>query len=333
MHSEKLTRRLGLILFLAAAALTWLTLDRAEPRADWLRVEAPRIAVVGQSFPLRVHLAPLTEPSYLVADLHWTPARDTAMKYLATGGPKAVGKGGGDFVFEIAVPPRPGLRFVSGVIYLGPTGNWGDHKLSTSTELIPVAMDTAPAKETRLELLHLKPPADIAPDHPHPAAAPRWLTGLLFLAALITAWRAASSNKDATGRPGPAIRGWHALLILLALACLWETFGLEGWLGERARAIAHAEDFYYPRAALQKFVISTAVAATILFFLCLRRVRPSHRLLLVSLTLYLALALVNLMSLHAIDQVAGLCWHGLTLVQVLKLACAALTLQGVRRAS
>jgi hypothetical protein len=121
------------------------------------------------------------------------------------------------------------------------------------------------------------------------------------------------------------------LVVLLALACLWELFGLESWLGNQVRSMARARDFYYPRAVLQKVVISVAVAATVLLLPFVRRVRSSRRLVLVSFALYLAISAANLVSLHAIDKVADLSWHGVSLVQALKLGCAAMTLLGVRR--
>jgi high-affinity Fe2+/Pb2+ permease len=76
----------------------------------------------------------------------------------------------------------------------------------------------------------------------------------------------------------------------------------------------------------QKVVISVTIAATIVFFLFIRRMNSSHRFLLASFALYLAVSGVNLVSWHPIDRVADLSWHGLTLVQALKLGCAALTL-------
>ena len=321
----------GLILFAAAAALIWWGLDRAEHRADWLRVEAPRLAISGQPFPIRVHLAPLAEPGFVCADLHWGTTRDTPMQYLATGGPKAVGKAGGTLDFEIVVPSKEGLRFVMGVIFFSPTGGWNDSKLATSTELIPVASDAAGPKETRLEPLRLHPSGDLSPSHPSPAYAPRLLTGLLFLAAMMAAWSAGQSSRAHDGRPGPETRWWQALVVLLALACMWELFGLESWLGERARTMARAGDLYYPRAVFQKTVISVAVGATVLFLLFIRRTRISRRLVLISFVLYLAIAAVNVVSLHVIDRVADLSWHGVSLVQALKLGCAAMTLQGVRK--
>ena len=321
----------GLVLFVAAAAMIWWGLGRAERPADWLRVEAPRCALVGQSFPIRVHLAPVAERGFLCADLHWGTTRDTPMQYLASGESKVVGKKGGTLDFEIVVSPREGMRFVMGVIFLSGTGNWDDHELAASTELIPVVSDPAAPRQTRLEPLRLQPPGDLSPDHPRPASAPRLLTGLLFLVAMMAAWSIERSTKAHDGRPGPETRWWQVLVVGLALACFWEMFGLEHWLGDRARALARAGDLYYPRAVLQKVVISAAVAATVLLVPIFRRTRSSNRVLVVSFGLYIAISAVNLVSLHAIDKVANLTWHGVSLVQALKLGCAAMTLEGVRR--
>jgi hypothetical protein len=322
----KLSGRVGLILLVAGAAAVWWGLDHWERPAAWLRVEAPRRAVAGQTLPLLVHLAPLTEPSRLCADLHWGTTRDTSMGYLGTGGSKAVGKEGGTFDFEIRIPPAQGMRFITGILFLSPTGSWKNHTRVAATEVIPVSSNTMDKVETRLEPLRVQPPGDATTDHPRSAAAPRWLTALLFLFAAVAAWGGSPSADGSSGVPDHGSRWWQVLAVAMALACLWELFGLESWLGAQARAMARAEDFYYPRAVFQKVVISVAIAATILFFLFIRRISGSHRLLLASFALYLAISAVNLVSWHPIDMVADLSWHGLTLVQALKLGCAALTL-------
>jgi hypothetical protein len=253
------------------------------------------------------------------------------MQYLASGGPKAVGKEGGMFDFEVVVHPKKGMRFVMGVIYFSRTGGWGDHKLVANTEPIPVVSEPATPKQTRLEPLRLQPPSDAPSSHPPPAYAPRLLTGLLLLVAMIAALGVGPSTKAADGKPGLETRWWRAMVVLLALAFLWELFGLENWLAEKARTMARAADFYNPRALLQKAAISAAVAATVLLFPFIRRARSSDRLALVALALYVAISVVNLVSLHAIDKVADLSWHGVSLVQALKLGCAAMIVQGVHR--
>ena len=322
----KLSGRVGLILLVAGAAAVWWGLDHWERPAAWLRVEAPRRAVVGQTLALRMHLAPLAEPARLCADLHWGTTRDTSMGYLGTGGSKPVDKEGGTFDFEISIPPARGVRFVTGILFLSRTGNWEDHTLVAATKLIPVSSNTADKVEMRLEPLRVQPPGDATTDHPRPATAPRWLTALLFLFAAMAAWGGGPSAGGSSEGLDRANRWWQVLAVAMALSCLWELFGLESWLGAQARAIARAKDLYYPRAVFQKIVISVSIAATVLFFLFIRRVRSTYRLLLASFALYLAISGVNLVSWHPIDRVADLSWHGLTLVQALKLSCAALTL-------
>jgi hypothetical protein len=326
----RLLGRAGLIVLVVVAAAMWWVLDRSEPRATWLRVEAPRRAVAGQSLPMRVHLAPLAEPTRVCADLHWGTARDRTMGYLAGGGSKAVGKKGGTFDFEILVRPANELRFVTGIIFLSRTGSWGDHTLVAATEVIPVSSNTVDEVEMRLESLRLLPPGDSSTGPRRPAAFPRFLIALLFLAAAVAAWRISQTSEG----PAPELgrRWWQIFAVLLALACLWELSGLEGWLGAHARAMARAGDLYYPRAALQKIVISGVIAATVVFLIFLWRARSSRRLLLAVFGLYLGITAVNLVSLHAIDRIADLSWHGVSLLQALKLACAAMTLQGIRRA-
>jgi hypothetical protein len=322
----KLSGRVGLILLVASAAAVWWGLDHWERPAAWLHVEAPRRAVAGQTLALRVHLAPLAEPTRLCADLHWGTSRDTSMGYLGTGGSKAVGKEGGTFDFEITIPPAQGVRFVTGILFLSRTGSWNDHTLVAATEVIPVSSNTMEKVEARLEPLRVQPPGDATTDHPRPAAAPRWLTALLFFFAAVAAWGGGPSADGSSGVPGHGSRWWQVLAVAMALSCLWELFGLESWLGAQARAMARTEDLYYPRAVFQKVVISVTIAATVLFFLFIRLMRSSYRLLLASFALYLAISGVNLVSWHPIDRVADLSWHGLTLVQALKLGCAALTL-------
>jgi len=328
--AAKLRGRAGLILLVMAAALIWWVLERLEPRAEWLQVEAPRRAVAAQFLPLRVHLAPLAEPARLCADLHWATSHDRVVGFLAGGGSKAAGKEGGDFDFQIMVTPRAGLRFVIGIIYLSRTDNWSDHTLVASTELIPVSSDPGARVETRMKRLRLEPSEPGANGHARPAMLPRLLTVLLFLAAAAVARRAGQPAENSP--PSPGTLWWQTLAVLLVLVCLWELFGLEDWLGERLRAMAQANDFYYLRAVVQKIVISVAGAATVIFLIIVWRARSSRRWLLTFFGLYLVISAVNLVSLHAIDRIADLSWHGVSVVQALKLVCAAMTLEGVRRA-
>lgn len=202
--------------------------------------------------------------------------------------------------------------------------------LAANTELIPVVSEPAGATQPRLEPLRLQTTSGTSSGHSSASNLPRWLTGLLLLIAVIGGWEARRSRKAPEGRPETEDRLGLALVVVLAMACAWELLGLEVWLGERARALARVGDFYYPRALVQKVVISMAVAAAVVVFPLIRRARKSDRLVVVAVGLYVVISAVNLVSLHAIDRVAELSWHGMSLVQAMKLGCAAMAVQGMR---
>ena len=328
-----LTRRAvqGLLLLLAAAVAIWWGLNRAERRPDWLRVEAPRAAVVGRPFRVRLYLGPLPEAGFVSVDLHYSTAHDTPMQYLCASDTKPVGQEGGIFEFDIPVPPREGMRFLMGVVCITRTGNWRDHTRAANTDFIPIASATETAAPWRLEPLGLQPegtsPANTAARSP----VPRILTGLLFLAAVIAATTRGAPAKASNSGPGAAVRWWQGLVVLLALACLWELLGLENWLGNRARALVSARDLYYERGMVQKVVISATVAAAFLVLPLILRVPRAYRLVLAALALYLLVALVNLISLHSVDRVASLTWHGVSVARAIKLACVATILLALYR--
>jgi hypothetical protein len=215
------------------------------------------------------------------------------------------------------------LRFVSGIFFLSPTGDWRDHTLVADTLLIPVSSKPRDKVVRRLKPLGTQSYGDNTEDS-HTTAAPRWLTGLVFLISAVWVWR--------SGRLDQGNRRWQLLAVALALACLWELFGLEPWFTTQARTIARAWDLYYPRAIFQRAVVSLAMVGWILLYLFFLRVSGSRRLLAVAFALYVAIALVNLVSWHPIDVIVDMSWHGFTVVQALKLGCAAMILLEVRRA-
>lgn len=316
--------RVALLLLVALAALIWLALQRLEPRAEWLLVEAPREAIVGQELPLRVHLSPSAEPVWLGVDLHWGATRDSSKGYLATGGAFPAGTEGGTYDFKIRVAPRDGLRFVTGIIYLSKAGSWESRTRVAATELIPVRVQAAGELETRLEPLGARPLMEGVQEQSHPAATPRILCALLFLGACLKVWRGGQASVD------PGGFGWRWLAMGLGLAGIWELLGLESWVGAQARALTHAGDIYHARIWFQEAAIGLTLAATAAFLILLRRTRCSCRMGLAFFGLYAGIAGVNLLSWHVFDQVADLSWHGWTLVQTLKLACAAMTWYGLR---
>lgn len=309
----------------------WWWLGRLEGRVDWLKVEGSPHATVGEPLPIRVHIAGLTGPSYLCADLHWANTHDTSNGYLASGGAKRVGKEGGSFDFEIRVQATNGLRFVNGIIYLSPTGDWNDRTFAAATGLIPVTsgQNSSASKLVRLPVQLLE---DNAQGKIQATTIPRLMIGFLLLASAVVAWVNCRFVASSLERSDEKHRRWQVVAAALTLACIWELFGLENWVGNHARALAHAGDVYYSRAVFQKALISATLAATFVFLCFLWRKRGAYQLLLVFFGLYLAISAVNLLSFHSIDKYADLSWHGVTLIEALKFVCAAVILKGVWQA-
>ncbi|MGC3960191.1 MAG: hypothetical protein QM813_20380 [Verrucomicrobiota bacterium] len=118
-------------------------------------------------------------------------------------------------------------------------------------------------------------------------------------------------------------RTWWVIVVGFALAGIWELVGLEHSLGNWARSFARAEDVYYFRPVLQRAVISVIGAALLVWFGFGGR-RRKCSLWVVGFGLYVAIATVNLFSLHAIDRYATASWHGVTAVDAVKFSCAML---------
>jgi hypothetical protein len=319
-------RRTGavLLLVITIAVGAWWLLDRLGPRTAWLQVEGPAYAIAGQGLRLRLSVAPLPEPALVCADVHWGITRDQSEGYLASGGIRSVGAAGGTFDFWVPLPRTNLLHYVRVVVYLSQDGSWERRARVAATELIPVRSDPGVRPEQRLQALRLEAMDKSANGHPPPRSGLRLAAGLLFLCAAVLAW-SARGGLQVLAEP----RWRRAITLALALACLWELLALEYWIGTQARAIALAGDMYYPRALFQKGVISAICGIAAVGFGFLARAPRAHRLWLGAFGLYAALSAVNLISLHTIDRIAELSWHGVTLIYALKLCCAALTLLGV----
>lgn len=320
-----------MILFVVVTAAAWFWLGRVGDRVAWLTAAAPAHAIPGEALPLRVRVTGLESPSYLRVDLHWANRRDTSNGYLASGEAKWVGREGGAFDFEIMVQPTDGLRFVNGIIYLSPTGSWSNHTFAAATDLIPVTTirDKGEPAMVRLPVHQLSEAG--ARRNSRSTVVGRVTTGILWLAASVLAGMAVRSRFNSRESLSRDNGQWKALAVAFLLAAGWELFGLEDRVGNHARAWAHAVDVYYPRALLQKGVISVTLAATLVFLGLGFRQRKPHQPL-IFFGLYLAISVVNLLSFHWIDEYAGLSWQGVTLVEALKLLCAAAALKGVGKA-
>lgn len=320
----------ALALFAGSAIGLWFWLEHISGAGGWLQVEGPPYAVMGEAMKLRVQVASAATATMLCADLHWSSERNSSQGFLAAGEARAISQTGGTFDFTIPVPALDKLRFVHAILYLSPDGNWSNHTFAASTGLIPVSQssDGQTSGWVTWPLSQLEE----GRSRFHPVSTPllRWATGFAWLIGAVWLGRQIRQNRGPSANAWATHR-WSLLLVVgFALAGIWELAGWESSLGNWARSWARAEDVYYPRAVFQKAVISVTVAALVVSLARGWRHR-TRRWLPLSFGFYLALAAVNLLSLHAIDVYAAVSWHGLGLVDALKFLCAATALAGLYR--
>lgn len=313
-------RAVVLICFVSLVAALWFWLGRWGEVA-WLTVEGPTHVVVGEPVQLRVHLTRGEQDALLCADLHWASDRNTPEGFLAAGDAKVAVHSGGTFDFRVPVPARDNLRFVNGIIYLSPDGQWSNHTFVATTELIPITR----TRDGRAPVLVRWPLRQLAEDFARiaPSRSPllRWATGLTWLLAAAVLVRQLRPARNVSMQHTKIPRGLMTVAAGFALAGIWELAGLENLLGNQARSLARAEDLYYPRATFQKLVIAVTIAAA-LVGLALAWRKCVARPWLLAFGLYLAVTLVNLLSLHVVDQFAGRSWHGVAFVDAMGLLCA-----------
>lgn len=313
-------RAVVLICFVSLVAVLWFWLGRWS-EVEWLTVEGPAHVVVGEPVQLRVHLMRAEPEALLCADLHWASDRNTPEGFLAAGDAKAAVHSGGTFDFRIPVPARDHLRFVNGIIYLSPDGQWSNHTFVATTDLIPITL----TRDGQAPVLVQWPLRQLAEDFARiaPSRSPllRWAIGLSWLLAAAVLFRRLRQARHFPAQVTMLPRWGLVLAVGFVLAGVWELAGLENLLGNQARSLARAEDLYYPRAIFQKLVIAVTVAAAVVGLGAAWR-KCVARPWLLAFGLYLTATLVNLLSLHAVDQLAGRSWHGVAFIDAIKLLCA-----------
>ncbi len=319
--------RVILVAFLVGVGVTiWWGLNALEPRARWLKVDAPRAGRVGKPFPIRVHLEPINEASFLTADLHWGKSHDRSELYLSTGGSRKVDPSGGTYEFVLPVPPRPALRYVQVVLYLSPDGNWNTRTRAANSDFMEVTTNANEA--TDAQLIPLQMTEGTSSSIPPPAAKwPHLLTGSIFvLAAALAWWRDRSNFGFGMKAAREAVR-WRIPASTLILAAIWELTAMQARIDGLLREYAHQQDIYYLRGAVQKLAISLVLTAAVWLLWQTRKVPAGQRFFFAVFSLYVTLAAVDLISIHAIDQVLERSWQGITLSQAIGMVCAILLLR------
>ncbi len=346
MPNDRKPRRLivpavaALLLVFAAA---WIVLDLTEDRPDWLIVEGPETAVVGRRLEFRVRLDKSDGPGEIDCTLHHADADKKGWGYLASSGPPQPAVAGGTYSFVFTVPPHSDMAYAFAIVYLSPTGKWEDGTRAISTKYIPVIREGGGAATTGLRKTRIYRYETVADSERSKASVLRprgrpsvWIhpvLAALLIAAAFFAVKAGDRSKAAASPGGPGERTvWLVFAALLAVGAALEISGIAPHVTAWGRRLAEQQGVYELRRPFQKTVMAAAAAACLgLFILFIRATRKpgSHRYLWwagIGLAAYLTISFVGVLSFHGVDAARGLVWHGVSPVDALRGAGAAVTL-------
>jgi hypothetical protein len=323
---------------------TWTVLDITEDRPGWLVVEGPRAAVVGRPIEFRVRLGKSAGPGEIACTLNHANAERKGWGYLASSGPPQPAAAGKTYTFVFTVPEHEDTVYVFALVYLSPTGKWQDGTRAVSTKYVPVipeGEETAANVELRKTRVYRYPTAAESERAAAKALRPRgrpsvWVhpvLGALLLGAAFSAAKAGSRSK-AAARPGEAGERtvWLVFVALLAVGAAVEISGIAGHVAAWGRRLAEQQGVYELRQPFQKALMAATAAGSLgLFILFIRATRKpgSHRYLWwagIGLAAYLAVSFVSVLSFHAVAVARGLAWHGVSPVDALRGAGAAVML-------
>lgn len=297
---------LGLLLLIAAIGSGLL---RTERSATWLHAEAPPHAIAGQTLPIRVTLAMPTSKTHLGVDLHWATSRREPRGFLSTSPARPVDRREAIYTFELPVPPRDDLGYVSAILFESSSGRWEDRTRVAQTALIPIRTSGAPGSAERIPVYELE--SEVVASAASSPTLRLAIAVLWLLCAIVL------------GRRRPyAGAGW--LAVACAAAAIWELSNAELSLARLARAAALEYRLYYERFWLQEAatIAILVAAAALLGSLFLRSPARRLRLLRAALWLYAAVSLAGLVSLHEADRLLALPVLSVPLAQVAKLGIA-----------
>ena len=301
---------LGLFLLLPAVWFGWI---QSRPPAAWLHVEAPRQAIVGESFPVRVTLRNPESGTRLGVDLHWASSRREPRGFLATSPRQAVEERERTYRFDLPVAPREDLGNLFAIVFLSPSGRWDDRTAAVETPLVPVRTSGTLGALEAIPVHSLTRGAV-----PLASAAPslRWAIAALWFLTGFRLWRHRGSGGA----------GWLALACLVA--ALWELANAEVALAGFARVAALDQRLYAYRHWLQSGATLAIVSLTIVLVITtlLRAPVRNAAFLVAALWLYAGISLASLVSFHETDRWLASPVFTVPFAQVAKLGIAVGTL-------
>jgi hypothetical protein len=292
------------------------------PRETWLEAEIPPLAARGRAFAIVVRLKGRPRGAFLQADLHGMDSSRRNLGFVAATAPAILSPGRTEYRFEPAIPPGDDLASVQAIIYLSRYGTWESRGPTARLNPVPIAS---------------VPPSD---DELHPRPAPAYPVSDRFepprndsfpvqiLAAL--AWAACALMSL---RRSPDTRSAAMAAACLA-ACLWELLMPETAVSDLFRRASKSEGLYFVRRGPQ-VLISLAVIAAALGGSCLLLIRSfkagraARGFARLGLNAYAGLALLRIISVHAIDALLSVPVVGIQAGQAARICCAVLCAVGL----
>lgn len=328
------TRRplVALLLTGACAILVVLGLGRLPDQPTWLSLTLPARAVLHSNFTAQITLRK-PHTGFVGFELLWHDRQRAYQGRLPAPPVQRVHPGQADYEFTIPVTPVPGLRFVSGLVFLSPTGLWEDRTAVAVTgyyQPLTTPTDTNGVPWPR-RTTHAHFPR--SPEfYPPPSRTARTLTAALFMAAaasmalvLVTTRR--HRSRSASGEPA----GGVVLLIVIQLACgAWEQLEIGERLANRVREAMQVHGVYKERHTAQQPLTGLALAAgsACMWALLRSRMPGTLRTTAAGCAAYGAIAVLSAISLHAVDVLSLVRLGPFPAVQALELGAAATALLG-----
>ena len=326
------TRKLSLFLALLSCGVgAWFWLNAPGETAAWLKVEGPRIAVVGQPFVLRITTNSATPAGVLSADLHWSTTRHENRRFLSQGIAQPVEARGATLIFPVAVPTREDLGYVRAVVYIGPTSRWQERIEAATSEFISVVSVAAAARggaESReIAMFDQRPdPAPFRQDSRFAQA----LIATFWAAAALWWWERRKTPPGLGDGDGAATQNWRVPASFCFGAAVWEALPLEGIIGEWARAFAINHRWYDERVGFQVVITSLIIVAAfgLIAAMWARNRNGASRCVWLGLGCYAGVSLASLVSLHKVDAVLAATIRGISVLQWVQVAAAMLAVGG-----
>ena len=365
----KTRRRLAsIVLFVAVPVLVfaavWAFLSSFHDRyADWLTVETPRFAVVGQPFDFRVTVDRASEPSVLAVSVYVLGWNLVPVGRLPGFHPAEPVHAGDTREFRLDWKPVEKMAYVQFVLWLSPTGDWNERTAGADTAPVPVRTgepskaagglrplraflnDKAPNPEGAV-LPGGKPP-ETEPYRASSAAFRAVLAALLVLGGLTVLLGPARRGRGVNAADAAAVARlghgkerlvWTAIAFLTFPLALSELLLVESRVAGWGRGVVYRLGLYNFRQVGQKAGLALAAAAVAVLLLLAARTLKRRRdvapvvLAATAMAVYLALSLAGATSFHYVDVMRGVSWRGVSLVDGLKAVSAAAVLAAGFRA-